>query len=71
VAVVDAQDTVRIKKVDMGRDFGKTVEILTGLDATDKVVVNPPDSIDDGMHVRIAPPPPPNAANQSSGKAPP
>jgi membrane fusion protein, multidrug efflux system len=69
--VVDAQNTVRIKKIDMGRDFGKTVEILTGIDPTDKVVVNPPDSIDEGMHVRIAPPPPSNPANQTGGKAPP
>ena len=38
-----------------GRDFGKTIEVLDGLDPNDRVVVNPPDSIDDGMHVRIAP----------------
>jgi RND family efflux transporter MFP subunit len=64
VAVVQNQDTIKIKKVVQGRDFGKTVEILTGLDPTDAVVVNPPDSINDGMHVRIAPPPPKNAADQ-------
>jgi hypothetical protein len=33
------------------------------------VVVNPPDSINDGMHVRIAPPPPKNAADQGGGRA--
>jgi RND family efflux transporter MFP subunit len=69
VAVVQNQDTIKIKKVDQGRDFGKTVEILTGLDPQDAVVVNPPDSINDGMHVRIAPPPPKNAADQVSGHA--
>jgi RND family efflux transporter MFP subunit len=69
VAVVQNQDTIKIKKVDQGRDFGKTVEILTGLDPQDAVVVNPPDSISDGMHVRIAPPPPKNAADQGSGHA--
>jgi RND family efflux transporter MFP subunit len=56
VAVVQNQDTIKIKKVAQGRDFGKTVEILTGLDPTDSVVVNPPDSISEGMHVRIAAP---------------
>jgi RND family efflux transporter MFP subunit len=71
VAVVQNQDTIKIKKVDQGRDFGKTVEILTGIDPTDAVVVNPPDSINDGMHVRIAPPPPKNAADQGGGHAPP
>lgn len=69
VAVVQNQDTIKIKKVDQGRDFGKTVEILTGLDPQDAVVVNPPDSISDGMHVRIAPPPPKNAADQGGGHA--
>ena len=69
VAVVQNQGTIKIKKVVQGRDFGKTVEILTGLDPSDAVVVNPPDSIDDGMRVRIAPPPPKNAADQSGGRA--
>jgi RND family efflux transporter MFP subunit len=69
VAVVQNQDTIKIKKIAQGRDFGKTVEVLIGLDPTDAVVVNPPDSIDDGMHVRIAPPPPKNAADQGGGRA--
>jgi len=69
VAVVQNEDTIKIKKVDQGRDFGKTVEILTGLDPQDAVVINPPDSISDGMHVRIAPPPTRNAADQGGGHA--
>jgi RND family efflux transporter MFP subunit len=69
VAVVQEQGIIKIKKVDQGRDFGKTVEILTGLDPQDAVVVNPPDSISDGMRVRIAPPPPKNPADQGSGHA--
>jgi RND family efflux transporter MFP subunit len=69
VAVVQNQDTIKLKKIAQGRDFGKTVEVLTGLDPTDAVVVNPPDSINDGMHVRIAPPPPKNSADQGGGRA--
>jgi RND family efflux transporter MFP subunit len=69
VAVVENQDTIKIKRVDQGRDFGKTVEILTGLEPQDAVVVNPPDSISDGVHVRIAPAPAKNAADQRSGHA--
>jgi len=56
VAVVDAHDTVHLKKIDQGRDFGKTIEVLNGLSPNDAVIVNPPDSIEDGMRVRIAPP---------------
>ena len=33
------------------RDFGTTVEVLTGLESTDRVIVNPSDSLD-GMSVQ-------------------
>jgi RND family efflux transporter MFP subunit len=57
VAVVDRDHKIKIKDIDQGRDFGKTIEVLHGLDPGDAVVVNPPDSIEDGMQVRIASPP--------------
>jgi RND family efflux transporter MFP subunit len=57
VAVVDRDHTIKLKDIDQGRDFGKTIEVLHGLDPDDAVVVNPPDSIEDGMKVRLAPPP--------------
>jgi RND family efflux transporter MFP subunit len=69
VAVVENQNIIKIKKIDQGRDFGKTVEILTGIGPDDAVVVNPPDSIEDGMHVRIAPAVPKNPANEGNGHA--
>lgn len=56
VAVVETNNTIKIKRIDQGRDFGKTIEVLRGVDPDDAVVVNPPDSIEDGMPVRIAPP---------------
>ncbi|HEX3848872.1 MAG TPA: efflux RND transporter periplasmic adaptor subunit [Steroidobacteraceae bacterium] len=57
VATVGADHKVKLKTIVQGRDFGKTVEILGGLDPNDEVVVNPPDSIEDGLEVRVAPPP--------------
>src|SRR5580704_11393785 len=57
VATVDTQNRVKLKSIVQGRDFGKSVEVLSGLDAQDRVVVNPPDSVTDGMTVRIAKPP--------------
>jgi RND family efflux transporter MFP subunit len=57
VAVVERDQTIKLKNIDQGRDFGKTIEVLHGLDPDDAVVVNPPDSIEDGMKVRLAPPP--------------
>ena len=57
VAVVDRDHTIKLKNIDQGRDFGKTIEVLHGIDPDDAVVVNPPDSIEDGMKVRLAPQP--------------
>jgi RND family efflux transporter MFP subunit len=57
VAVVGRDHKIKLKDIDQGRDFGKTIEVLHGLDPDDAVVVNPPDSIEDGMQVRIASPP--------------
>ncbi len=57
VATVDGSHTIKMKNIVQGRDFGKTIEVLDGLDANDEIVVNPSDSIEDGVTVRIAPPP--------------
>jgi len=58
VATVDNSGKIKLKNILQGRDFGKTIEVLNGVDQNDVVVVNPPDSITDGMTVRIAPTPP-------------
>ncbi|MDR3414982.1 MAG: efflux RND transporter periplasmic adaptor subunit [Nevskia sp.] len=57
VATVGADKHVRLKNVTQGRDFGSSIEILSGIEAGDEVVLNPPDSLTDGAEVRIAPPP--------------
>jgi RND family efflux transporter MFP subunit len=56
VAVVDAARRVTLKTVLLGRDFGNTVEILSGLDDHDSVIVNPPDSLATGQVVRVVKP---------------
>ena len=56
VGVVDAQNQVELRKVRLGRDFGQTLEVLGGIDAHDRVIVNPPDSLATGLPVRIAEP---------------
>jgi RND family efflux transporter MFP subunit len=58
VATVDAQHHVRLKVITQGRDFGTEIEVLTGLTAQDDLIVNPPDSIGEGMEVRIQQPAP-------------
>jgi RND family efflux transporter MFP subunit len=40
--------------VKIGHDFGNTVEIISGLQPTDAVIVDPSDSLVDGMPVRVS-----------------
>lgn len=52
VAVVEDGHT-KMRSVSLGRDFGAIVEIVGGLTAQDRVIVNPPDSLVDGVEVRV------------------
>jgi RND family efflux transporter MFP subunit len=54
VATVDGQRRVKLKSVVQGRDFGNTIEILSGLESSEVVILNPSDSLTDGTEVRIA-----------------
>jgi len=45
-------DTVRLVPVTLGRDFGTSLEVLDGVKAGDALVVNPPESLSDGLRVR-------------------
>ena len=56
VATLDSQLRVKLKSIVQGRDFGNSIEVLSGLALHETVVVNPPDSIADGVQVRIAAP---------------
>jgi RND family efflux transporter MFP subunit len=56
VATLDGEQRVKLKSIVQGRDFGNTIEVLSGLEPNDTVVLNPPDSIADGVQVRIATP---------------
>jgi RND family efflux transporter MFP subunit len=43
-----------LSPVTLGRDYGDSVEVLSGLSTTDDVIVNPPDSLVSGTEVRVA-----------------
>ena len=42
--------------ITIGRDYGATVEVISGLKPTDQVIVNPSDSLTNGTPVRISTP---------------
>jgi RND family efflux transporter MFP subunit len=78
---VDADHKTHLAPLQIGRDYGTTLEVLQGLSAQDWIVVNPADSIDEGQHVNVkelpqpaavgsaAAPPGSNAPSANSGNA--
>jgi len=54
--VVDSNGIVRLANLTVGRDFGNSVEIVAGLSESDDVILNPSDSLEPGMQVRVAKP---------------
>ncbi len=56
VATVDSSGHAHLQRITQGRDFGREIEVLAGVAESDTLIVNPPDSISDGMPVRVAPP---------------
>ena len=57
VALLGAGDVIQIRKVRLGRDYGKEVEIVEGLQDGDRIVMNPRDTLETGMHVKAIPAP--------------
>lgn len=53
VAALDEHDQVVMKKVKLGRDYGNSVEILSGLALQDRIILNPSDSLAEGATVRV------------------
>lgn len=51
VATVDSNNKTKLVSISLGRDFGSEVEVLSGITAEDKIIVNPPDSVIDGEQV--------------------
>lgn len=65
VATVDPQHQVLLKTIKPGRDFGTRIEVDSGLAATDRVILNPSDSITNGQAVRVS-----SSASAGSSTAP-
>ena len=72
VGTVDESGVVKLKSVKLGRDFGKTLEVIDGVTANDRVILNPSDSLSDGARVEAKPQAetPPAGAPAAPTKAP-
>ncbi|MGA7080059.1 MAG: efflux RND transporter periplasmic adaptor subunit [Terriglobales bacterium] len=56
VAVVDKDGKVHLRPINIGRDYGATLEILGGIDVSDQIIINPSDSLEEGQQVHVAKP---------------
>jgi multidrug efflux pump subunit AcrA (membrane-fusion protein) len=54
VAVLGRDNKVTLKGVQLGRDFGDSAEIVSGLSPSDRVIDSPPETLETGDAVRLA-----------------
>jgi RND family efflux transporter MFP subunit len=59
VGVVTSDNLVHLQDIKIGRDFGTKLEVVEGLQPTDNVILNPSDSLTEGLKVQVQTPPPP------------
>lgn len=55
VAVLDDSNKVVLKSIQLGRDFGDSVEVTAGLAPQDRVIDSPPETLQNGDTVQLAP----------------
>jgi RND family efflux transporter MFP subunit len=56
IAVVDGNGRIKLHTVTIGHDLGNALEILNGISASDKLVLNPADSLADNDAVSVVQP---------------
>jgi len=68
-AVVGDDNRIHLKKITIGRDYGNALEIVQGLEASDRVVINPPDALEQDESVKVSAPAAPGTGNSNSPAA--
>jgi len=56
VAVVGPEKKVQLRSINIGKDYGTSLEVLDGVTVNDLVIINPPDSLEEGQLVNVAEP---------------
>jgi RND family efflux transporter MFP subunit len=51
--VVDENHKTHLQPLTIGRDYGTSLEVVQGLKPTDWIVINPADSLDEGVQVNV------------------
>ncbi|MDB5393780.1 MAG: efflux transporter periplasmic adaptor subunit [Rhodospirillales bacterium] len=68
VAVLGDDNRVTLKAVQLGRDFGDNVEVAAGLSPSDRVIDNPPETLESGDAVQLAAAKPSSSTKQVAGQ---
>ena len=55
IAVVGPDRTVHLQKIEVGRDYGDRLEVLSGLREGDSIISNPSDAVHEGLKVDAVP----------------
>jgi multidrug efflux pump subunit AcrA (membrane-fusion protein) len=66
VAVVRSDHTVHLQKIQVGRDYGDKLEVISGLELGDMLITNPGDAVVEG--VKVEPVPVEAATERPTGK---
>ncbi len=69
-AVVVSDNKIRLQPLTIGRDYGTTLEVLQGVSASDWIVLNPADSLEEGQRVNVKQIPQKPSAPASGGAKP-
>jgi hypothetical protein len=54
VGILKPDSTVELRDIKVGRDFGTRIEATSGVNPSDRLIDNPPDSLVSGETVRLA-----------------
>jgi len=70
LAIVGPDKKIQLRAINIGKDYGTTLEILGGVSTQDLVIINPSDSLESGQEVNIAQASPGQGENQSAEQQP-
>jgi RND family efflux transporter MFP subunit len=70
VAILGGDGKMVLKPVQLGRDFGDSVEVTAGIAPSDRVIDSPPETLQSGDTVQLAPATPPPSAQQLATQPP-
>jgi multidrug efflux pump subunit AcrA (membrane-fusion protein) len=70
VAILGADNKVALKSVQLGRDFGDSVEVTAGLAPQDRVIDSPPETLQSGDEVKLAEATPSSSSTTPDGAPP-